>query len=414
MVAVNVNYLKLAEAYLFPEINCRVEAFLKSKPEAKDKLIRCGIGDVTEPLIPAIIIALQEATEKLSHRETFRGYGPEQGYLFLREAIVENAYKGLGISAEEIFISDGSKCDVANILDILESNLKIAVSDPVYPVYVDTNVMAGNTGEMIEGNYAGIQYLSCVEENGFIPEPNEKEKVDIIYLCSPNNPTGVVATQENLKKWIKYAKKNEALILFDSAYEAFITDSNLPHSIYEIDGAKECAIEFRSFSKHGGLTGLRCGYVVIPQQIKGKAKRGKEKGKEISLHQLWSRRQTTKFNGASYLSQCGAFALFSEQGKKEAKERITYYLDNAKLLKQACEKVGFSSFGGDNAPYIWAKYPQNFKSWSFFDFLLQEQQIVCTPGIGFGKNGEGYFRLSAFNSRENIEEVAQRFLNIKY
>ena len=409
MVQINPNYLHLSEGYLFPEIARRVEDYLEKNPEAKTSLIRCGIGDVTEPLVPSVINALQKAVEDLSTRENFYGYGPERGYLFLREKIVQNSFSALNISAEEIFVSDGSKCDTANILDILGPNLKIGVSDPVYPVYVDTNVMVGNGGEKRDSEYANISYFRCTEENDFLPQI-PSSSVNVIYLCSPNNPTGTVATHKNLEKWVKFALKNEALLLFDSAYESFISDDSLPHSIYEIPEAKECAIEFRSFSKHGGFTGIRCAYTVVPKDLFGKDK----KGKLHSLHQLWSRRQSTKFNGASYLSQRAAESLFSVQGKKETEQRIAYYLKNAFLLKEACQRANLVSFGGENAPYVWGRCPEGMRSWEFFDFLLRKQNIVCTPGAGFGRSGEGYFRLSSFNSRENIKEVVRRFSKLPF
>lgn len=404
MATINANFLKLKAGYLFPEIARRVKAYTEANPEKASRIIRCGIGDVTEALPPAVVKAMHEGVDELADRASFKGYGPEQGYEFLREAIVENQFKGLGISADEVFVSDGSKCDTGNILDIFGKGNVIAITDPVYPVYVDTNVMAGNTGEADEkGAYEGLLYLPCNAGNGFVADVPE-EKADLIYLCFPNNPTGAVATREQLAKWVAYAKKNDAIILFDAAYEAFVQDPAVPRSIFEIEGAKDVAIEFRSFSKNGGFTGVRCAYVVIPKSVTGDA----GDGTRVPLHQLWSRRHSTKFNGASYPVQRAAAAVFSEEGKKEVSALISHYMGNAKLLREAVTEAGLPVFGGENAPYVWVGCPEGLTSWDMFDKMLSEAQVVITPGSGFGSAGEGYFRISAFNSRANVEEVCRR------
>lgn len=404
MAIINSNFLKLKAGYLFPEIARRVKAYSEASPELAARIIRCGIGDVTEPLPLAVREAMHAAVDEQGDRATFKGYGPEQGYEFLRQAIVENQYAELGISADEVFISDGSKCDTGNILDIFGKGNVIAITDPVYPVYVDTNVMAGNTGDADEnGAYAGLVYLPCNAENQFVADLPE-QKVDLIYLCFPNNPTGAVATREQLEAWVAYAKKHQAIILFDSAYEAFIQDSSVPRSIFEIEGAHECAMEFRSFSKNGGFTGIRCAYTVIPKTLMGVS----DTGEKVSLHQLWGRRHSTKFNGASYPVQKGAAAVFSEEGKKQVSELISHYMGNAKLLREACINLGLNVFGGVNAPYVWVSCPDGLSSWEMFDKMLGEAQVVITPGSGFGSAGEGYFRISAFNSRENVQEVCNR------
>lgn len=401
---INENFLKLKAGYLFPEIGRRVTAWTEANPEKTAKLIRCGIGDVTEPLPQAVRDAMHAAVDEQGERETFRGYGPEQGYDFLREAIVENQFDGLNISADEVFISDGSKCDTGNILDIFGQGNKIAITDPVYPVYVDTNVMAGNTGEADEnGAYEGLIYLPCTAENGFVPAIPD-QKADLIYLCYPNNPTGTTATREQLEAWVAYAKANDAIILYDAAYEAFVQDSSVPRSIFEIEGAHECAIEFRSFSKNGGFTGVRCAYTVIPKTLTVTT----SKGEEISLHSLWNRRHATKFNGASYPVQRGAAAVFSPEGKAQVSALIEHYMGNAALLRKACQDAGLTVFGGENAPYVWVQCPEGVDSWGMFDKMLEEAQVVITPGAGFGAAGEGYFRISSFNTRENVEEVCRR------
>ncbi len=408
MAYLNENYFKLKAGYLFPEIGRRVSAFVSANPEAAQRLIRCGIGDVTEALPEASRVAMHAAVDELGNRSTFKGYGPEQGYDFLRRAIAQNMYRdhALNVADDEIFVSDGSKCDTGNILDIFGAGNVLGIPDPVYPVYVDTNVMNGNTGEAdATGRYAGIRYLPCTEANNFVPEvPAAGEHLDLIYLCSPNNPTGAAATRSQLAAWVAYARTEGAIILFDAAYEAFITEADVPHSIYEIAGARECAIEFRSFSKHGGFTGVRCAFTVIPKELLGKT-RG---GEKLPLHPLWSRRMTTKFNGASYLVQQGAAALFSPAGKAQVQELIAHYLGNAGILRQAAQDAGLTAFGGVNAPYIWVRTPAGMGSWEFFDVMLNKLNVVVTPGAGFGAAGEGYFRISAFNSRANVEEVGRR------
>ncbi len=404
MARINDNFLKLKAGYLFPEIGRRVSAYVAANPDKAKSLIRCGIGDVTEPLPAAVREAMHKAVDELGDRDTFRGYGPEQGYDFLRNAIAENCYAGLNIDANDIFISDGSKCDTGNILDIFGKGNKIAITDPVYPVYVDTNVMIGNTGDADEnGRYEGLVYLSCTAENHFVPAIPD-EKVDIIYLCYPNNPTGASATREQLTAWVNYARENDAIILYDAAYDAFIQDDTVPHSIYEIEGAHDCALEFRSFSKNGGFTGVRCGYIAIPSTVTGSS----ASGERISIKQLWSRRTSTKFNGASYPVQRGAEAIYSEAGKAQVAELVAHYMGNAALLRKACLEIGLKVFGGENAPYVWVACPAGLSSWDMFDKMLNEANVVITPGSGFGAAGEGYFRISAFNSRENVIEVCNR------
>ena len=408
MARINENFLKLKAGYLFPEIARRVNAFSDAEPEKAPRMIRCGIGDVTEPLPLAARSAMKAAVDELGDRESFRGYGPEQGYDFLRKAVAENAYAGLGVDPDEIFVSDGSKCDTGNILDIFGGGQKIAITDPVYPVYVDTNVMAGNTGEGdASGQFAGLVYLPCTAENDFTPAlPGEK--VDLIYLCYPNNPTGTVATVEQLEKWVAYARENDAVILYDAAYEAYVQDSELPRSIYEIKGARECAIEFRSFSKNGGFTGTRCAFIVIPKELTGST----AGGERVALHGLWARRHSTKFNGVSYPVQRAAEALFSVEGKTQIRKLVEHYMGNAALLKAACERCGLTVYGGEHSPYVWVRCPEGVDSWGMFDKMLQEAQVVVTPGAGFGAAGEGYFRISAFNSRENVEEVCARIAKV--
>jgi len=408
VVQVNENYLKLKAGYLFPEIAKRVKIYSQSNKSSD--IIKLGIGDVTEPLPKACRDAMGTALTEMGTTEGFRGYGPEQGYSWLREKISENDFiaRGCKISPDEIFVSDGSKCDSSNILDILGKDNSIAVTDPVYPVYVDSNVMTGRTGNSLEnGNYQGLTYLAIKEENNFLPEL-PKNKVDILYLCFPNNPTGATVTKEQLKKWVDYALQNKSLILFDAAYEAFIKDKDIPHSIYEIEGAKDCAIEFRSFSKNAGFTGVRCAFTVIPKNLKGFS----SKNKEIDLWPLWNRRQSTKFNGVSYIVQRGAEAVYSPEGKKEVRGLIDFYMKNAQIMKNKLQIAGYRVYGGDNAPYVWIKVPDQMTSWDFFDFLLQKIGVVGTPGSGFGLSGEGYFRLSAFNSRSNVIAAMERIINI--
>jgi LL-diaminopimelate aminotransferase len=408
MVEINENYLKLKAGYLFPEIGRRVRAFSEANPDAQ--IIRLGIGDVTEPLPPAVIQAMHSAIDEMASRETFHGYGPEQGYAFLREPIASVDYqaRGVNVGADEIFISDGSKCDTGNILDIFGDGNRIAITDPVYPVYVDTNVMAGHTGPADEGGrYQGLVYLPVTAENNFVPDL-PSEPVDLIYLCYPNNPTGTVATRETLQKWVDYARQNKAIILFDAAYEAYISDDSIPRSIYEIEGAREVAIEFRSFSKNVGFTGIRCAFTVVPRDLKVTA----SNGTEVSLHQLWNRRQSTKFNGASFVVQKGAAAAYTDEGRAQVRSLIDFYMTNAQLLREGLQQAGIEVFGGENAPYVWLRTPNGLSSWDFFDRLLEKGHLVGTPGSGFGASGEGYFRLSAFNSRENVETALERFRSV--
>jgi LL-diaminopimelate aminotransferase len=404
MATINDNYLKLKAGYLFPEIARRVNAFAQANPDAK--IIRLGIGDVTEPLPEACRTAMIKAVEDMGDRSSFKGYGPEQGYNWLREKIATHDFqaRGAAIEADEIFISDGSKCDSGNILDIFGKNNVIAVTDPVYPVYVDTNVMAGNTGDANEkGEYGGLVYLPVTAENNFTAEI-PSQKVDLIYLCFPNNPTGATATKEHLQAWVNYAKANGSIIFFDAAYEAFITDPTLPHSIFEIEGARDCAIEFRSFSKNAGFTGTRCALTVVPKTLTAKA----ADGTNVELWKLWNRRQSTKFNGVSYIIQRGAEAVYSEAGQAQIKALVNFYLDNAKIIREELTNAGLNVYGGVNAPYVWVQTPHGLSSWEFFDKLLETVNVVGTPGSGFGAAGEGYFRISAFNSRENVEEAMKR------
>ena len=393
MSLINENFLKLQDSYLFSTIAKKVAKFTEENPEKE--IIKLGIGDVTRPIVPACIEAMHKAVDEIGTKEGFKGYGPEQGYDFLRDAIVKNDYKsrGIDVKKDEIFVSDGAKCDCGNIVDIFGKENKVAITDPVYPVYLDTNIMSGRD----------VIYLPVTAKNNFMPEL-PKEKVDMIYLCFPNNPTGTVLTKEELKKWIDYAKENNSVILYDAAYEAFITEENIPHSIYEVEGAKEVAIEFRSYSKTAGFTGVRCAYVVIPKELKGKTK----DGEEVSYNKLWNRRTCTKFNGVSYIVQKAAEATYSEEGRKQIQENINYYLENARIIKQGLEKAGFTCYGGVNSPYVWLKVPDGMTSWEFFDELLEKANVVGTPGSGFGPHGEGYFRLTAFGTKENTIEAIER------
>jgi LL-diaminopimelate aminotransferase len=404
MAFINENYLNLKAGYLFPEIGRRVRVFSQANPTAP--IIRLGIGDVTEALPPAIISAMHVAVDEMADPKTFKGYGPEQGYDFLRDAIAKNDFqaRNCDVSPDEIFVSDGSKCDCGNILDILGPGNTIAVTDPVYPVYVDTNVMAGNGGAANEkGEYAGLVYLHAKAENDFTPAL-PKQKVDVIYLCSPNNPTGSAISREMLTRWVEYARANQSIILFDAAYEAYIADSALPHSIYEIPGAREVAIEFRSFSKLAGFTGTRCAFTVVPHALNGRTKAGES----IDLHRLWTRRHTTKFNGVSYIVQRGAAAVYTREGQQQVRSLVAFYMENAKRIRHALTKAGLTVYGGVNAPYVWIKTPNALTSWQFFDELLTKAHVVCTPGSGFGSAGEGFIRLSAFNSHENVDEALRR------
>ena len=407
MLKVNENFVKLPASYLFVDINNKVNAFMKEHPE--QEIIRLGIGDVTRPLPKAVVEAMCAAAKEMGEAETFRGYGPEAGYAFLREAIAKNDFqaRGIDISADEIFVSDGAKSDTGSIGDIFGVDNVVAVCDPVYPVYVDTNVMAGRAGElMADGRWSNIEYLPCTAENGFVPEL-PKTNPDIIYLCYPNNPTGTTLTRDQLKVWVDYCRRNGSLLLFDAAYEAFITEADVPHSIFEIEGARECAIEFRSFSKTAGFTGIRLGYAVIPKELKG----ADAKGNPVSLNALWNRRQTTKFNGASYLTQRAAAATYTPEGRKQIQDNIDYYLRNARIMREALAAAGHEAVGGINSPYVWVKTPKGMTSWQFFDWLLEECNVAGTPGSGFGPSGERYFRLTAFNTEENTRRAMERIRN---
>ncbi|MBR3777733.1 MAG: LL-diaminopimelate aminotransferase [Kiritimatiellae bacterium] len=406
MLHVNENYSKIKASYLFTEIAHRVSAHQAANPDAK--IIRLGIGDVTEPLAPAVIEAMHKAVDDVADRSSFYGYGPEQGYAFLRDkvAAVDFAERGVDIASDEIFISDGAKCDCGNIQELFGDDVKIAVGDPVYPVYVDTNVMAGRTGANENGRYANLTYLTCDASNGFVPSPESANGCDIVYLCYPNNPTGAVATKEQLQAWVDWANANKALILFDAAYEAFIRTPGIPHSIYECEGARKCAIEFRSYSKTAGFTGIRCGYTVVPKGLVAYA----ADGSPVELRPMWMRRQTTKFNGASYITQRGAEAVYSPEGREQCRKIIDFYLENGRLMKEAIESLGYSVTGGGDSPYLWVDAKGG--SWDIFDKLLKEANVVTTPGAGFGAAGEGYIRISSFNSRENVLEAIERLKGV--
>lgn len=402
MVKVNNNFLKLQDSYLFSTIAKKVKAYQKEHPDKK--IIKLGIGDVTLPIPNSIKLAMEKAVEEMNHKETFRGYGPEQGYEFLREKIIKYDYqkRNIEIDTSEVFVSDGAKCDTGNIVDLFDADNIVAISDPVYPVYLDTNVISGRSGEYIQnrGIYENIEYMKLTQENNFEIHPKDlSRRVDLIYICSPNNPTGTVLNKDILKEWVEYAKQNNSIILYDAAYEAYIQEENIPHSIYEIEDAKKVAIEFKSFSKTAGFTGLRCAYTIIPKELNIKG---------VSLNDLWKRRQCTKFNGVSYVTQRGAEAVYSEEGMKEIRENIKYYQNNAKIIKKGLDDAKIDYVGGINAPYIWLKVPNNMKSWDYFDLLLQKANIVGTPGVGFGPSGEGYFRLTAFGDRENTIEAMRR------
>ncbi len=403
MATVNENFLKLSQNYLFSDIAKKVSRYVAEHPEAD--IIRLGIGDVTRPLAPAVIEAMHKAVDEMACKETFRGYGPEQGYGFLQKAIIDNdlAPRGVTFDPDEIFISDGAKSDTGNIGDILAKDNVICVTDPIYPVYIDSNVMAGRAGELIGGMWSDIVYLPCNDENNFVPELPAKH-VDVVYLCYPNNPTGTVISRSELKKWVDYALANDVLIMYDAAYEAYIQDEDIPHSIYEIEGAKKCAIEFHSYSKTAGFTGVRCGYTIIPKELMAVS----AGGDKVSLNHLWNRRQCTKFNGTSYITQRGAEAIYTEEGKKQIKETIAYYMENARIMREAFTELGMKFFGGKNAPYIWLKTPGNMTSWEFFDEMLHKINVVGTPGVGFGPSGEGFFRFTAFGSKEDCTEAMRR------
>jgi len=413
MAYVNEHYLKLAAGYLFPEIARRVTAFAADRPELAKEIIRCGIGDVTEPLPASAIRAMCGANEELANRATFKGYGPGTGYESVRATIAEGDFRarGLAIADDEIFLSDGSKGDCGNILEILGSGNRIAVTDPVYPAYVDANVMFGNTGAaIVGGGYEGMTYLPCTAENGFLAEVPSADAPapDIIYLCSPNNPTGTVMDRARAEAWIAYAHKHRALIFWDAAYEAYNRDPNAPKSIYEIEGAHDCAIEFRSFSKSGGFTGVRCGYTVLPKRVMAYTRAGTA----VALHPLWTRRWNTRSNGVSYTVQRGAEALYTAEGKREVRALVDFYMENARILREGCERLGLKTWGGEHAPYVWCATPAGHDSWGFFEHLLRNARVVTTPGAGFGRCGEGYFRISAFNSRANVEEVVRRLARV--
>ena len=403
MALVNEHFLKLQSSYLFSDIAKKVNSFKVTHP--KSKIIRMGIGDVTQPLAPAVIEAMHKAVDEMAHKETFHGYGPEQGYPFLIDAIIKNDYESLGIFIEpgEVFISDGAKSDCGNIGDMLRHDNSIGVTDPVYPVYIDSNVMAGRTGICMDGKWTDVVYIPCTAENQFVPQLPSR-RVDIIYLCYPNNPTGTTLTKDQLKKWVNYALDNDAIIMYDSAYEAYIKDANIPHSIYEIKGAKKVAIEFRSFSKTAGFTGVRCGYTVVPKELKAYTL----SGDPVSLNKLWLRRQSTKFNGTSYITQRGTEAVYSPEGKAQIRATIDYYMKNASIMKEGLEQCGLKVYGGTNAPYLWVKAPDGLTSWKFFEQLLYEVYIVSTPGVGFGPSGEGYLRLTAFGDRDETIEAIGR------
>lgn len=404
MALINDNFIKLPGSYLFSDIAKKVNAFKNEHPDKN--LIRLGIGDVTRPIAQACIEAMHRATDELSHLASFHGYGPEQGYDFLIEAIIKNDFepRGIKLSNHEVFINDGAKSDTGNIGDIFNKDNRIAVTDPVYPVYVDSNVMAGRAGILNKnGCWSDITYLPCTEENNFVPSL-PSEQVDIIYLCYPNNPTGTTLTKAELKKWVDYAIANNSIIFFDAAYEAFIREDDLPHSIYEIEGARKCAIEFRSFSKTAGFTGVRCGYTIIPDEVTAKDCNGED----IQLNKLWLRRQCTKFNGTSYVTQRAAEAIYSEDGKEQVKANIDYYMENARIMREGLQKVGMNVYGGCNSPYLWLKTPAGYSSWQFFDKLLNDANVVGTPGVGFGPSGEGFLRLTAFGRRDDCIEAMHR------
>ncbi len=401
MIRINENYTKLKASYLFADIAKRVGAYVAANPDKP--VIRLGIGDVTEPLPPVCVEALHAASDEMAHRATFKGYGPEQGYAFLREAIAQHDYaaRGCRIEADEIFVSDGAKCDCGNIQEIFAGDIRIAIPDPVYPVYIDTNVMAGRTGPNVDGRYEGVTYLESTPANGYVPAV-PAAAADLVYLCFPNNPTGAVATRAQLAAWVAYAKRHQAILLFDSAYEAYIRDPAIPHSIYEIEGARDVAIEFRSFSKTAGFTGTRCAYTVVPKTLVA----WDRAGQAHPLHALWNRRQTTKFNGVAYPIQQAAAAIYTDAGKQQTQALADFYLGNARLIREAMGKLGLACVGGDNAPYIWINTGRD--SWEFFDMLLNRAQVVCTPGAGFGRCGEGHVRISAFNAREKVVEALER------
>ena len=404
MALINEHYLKLTKNYLFADIAKKVNAFKVSHP--KSNVISLGIGDVTEPLCPAVIEAMHKAVDDMSKKDTFRGYGPEQGYLFLREAIVKNDFlpRGIHIDPSEVFVNDGAKSDTGNIGELVRWDNSMGVTDPIYPVYVDSNVMCGRAGILKDGKWSNVTYMPCLEENGFVPQIPE-HRVDIIYLCYPNNPTGMVITKDELRRWVNYALKNDAIIFYDAAYEAYIQDETMPHSIYEIKGARKVAIEFHSFSKTAGFTGVRCGYTIVPKELTVASIDGEER---YPLNPMWLRRQSTKFNGTSYISQRAAEAIYTPEGKRQVKETIAYYMENARIMREGLTRCGLKVYGGENAPYLWVKTPNETSSWKFFEQMLYGAQVVCTPGSGFGPSGEGFVRLTAFGERSNCIEAIRR------
>ena len=407
MALVNVHFLNLQNNYLFADIAKKVNAFKVMHPKAD--VISLGIGDVTQPLAPAVIEAMHRATDEMATREGFHGYGPEQGYAFLREAILKNDFlpRGIHLDVDEVFITDGAKSDTGNIQELLHWDNFIGVTDPIYPVYIDSNVMIGRCGTFEDGRWTNVVYMPCTAENGFTPSIPKDRHMDVIYLCYPNNPTGTVITKQELRKWVNYALKNDALILYDAAYQAYIRDPEIPHSIYEIRGARKCAIEFHSYSKTAGFTGVRCGYTIVPKDLTV----ADFEGNRHSVHQLWNRRQCTKFNGASYISQRAAEAIYTPEGKVQIQATIDYYMANARLMLDTLRSLGYEVYGGENAPYIWMRTPDGTTSWQFFEELLYGANVVCTPGVGFGPSGEGYVRFTAFGSRETTEEALKRIKN---
>ena len=403
MAKVNEQFLKLPGNYLFAEVAKQVAAFKAAHPQ--QRVISLGIGDVTRPLCPAVIDALHRATDEMGQHEKFRGYGPERGYSFLREAIIANDYvpRGIALEADEVFVNDGAKSDTGNFQELFARENSVAVTDPVYPVYIDSNAMSGRTGVFADGKWTEVTYLPCTMENDFVPQLPTK-KVDLIYLCYPNNPTGTVLSKRELQRWVEYAQQHDAIILYDAAYQAYIRNAEIPRSIYEIPGAKNVAVEFRSYSKTAGFTGVRCGYTIVPKKVSVVDR----DGKRVSLNALWDRRQCTKFNGTSYISQCAAAAIYTEAGKKQVQETIDYYMENATRMRQTLQTLGYTAFGGEHAPYLWVKTPDGIDSWTFFHRLLEGAALVCTPGVGFGPSGEGYIRFTAFGDREDCIEAMER------
>ena len=404
MALVNEHYLKLPGSYLFSDVAKRVNAFKAQHPQVR--VISLGIGDVTQPLCPAVIEAMHKATDEMAVKASFRGYGPEHGYDFLRDAILRNDFlsRGIHLDRDEVFINDGAKSDTGNIQELLRWDNSVAVTDPIYPVYIDSNAMIGRAGVFKDGRWSSITYMPCTADNNFVPQLPD-HRVDMIYLCYPNNPTGTVLPKEELRKWVNFALKNDAVLFYDAAYEAYIQNPDIPHSIYEIKGARKCAIEFHSYSKTAGFTGVRCGYTIIPKEVSASTLDG---SKRIALNRLWERRQSTKFNGTSYISQRAAEAIYTPEGHEQIMQTIHYYMENARIMRETLVSLGYSVYGGENAPYLWVKTPGNEESWKFFDRLLYGCGVVCTPGVGFGPSGEGYFRLTSFGNREDVEEAMQR------